>query len=60
MDIENKLDEDFLFYLSFTNGYLSRIQSPEDAEKCKVSSSSISFHIVFLIQDQETSFPLSF
>lgn len=36
MNIDNKLDEDFLFYLSFTGGYYNRIQPETDVEKCQV------------------------
>lgn len=36
MNIDNKLDEDFLFYLSFTSGYFNRVQPPTDVEKCEV------------------------
>lgn len=37
MDIENKLDEDYLFYLGFTNSFLQRIADPAELEKCYVS-----------------------
>ncbi|KAI4468961.1 hypothetical protein MML48_2g00002950 [Holotrichia oblita] len=34
-DLENKLDEDFLFYLSFTNSFLHRLPEPGDIAKCQ-------------------------
>lgn len=36
MDKENKLDEDFLFYLGFTNSFIHKLQNPEDKAKCNV------------------------
>lgn len=36
MDVENKLDEDYLFYLGFTNSFLRRLSDPVDVEKCYV------------------------
>lgn len=37
-EMENKLDEDFLFYLGFTNGYINRIAEPGEIAKCRVST----------------------
>ncbi|GJQ82431.1 hypothetical protein Trydic_g11845 [Trypoxylus dichotomus] len=34
-EIENKLDEDYLFYLSFTTSFLHRLTDPSDIIKCQ-------------------------
>lgn len=39
MEIENKLDEDFLFYLGFTNSYFNEMKDKSEAEHCKVNKS---------------------
>lgn len=36
MEIENKLDEDFLFYLGFVTNYFRNLKEQSDIEKCQV------------------------
>lgn len=36
MEIEAKLDEDFLFYLNFTNTFLKRLPDAQLEHKCRV------------------------
>lgn len=36
MEIENKLDEDFLFYLGFTTNYFHNLKEQADIDKCQV------------------------
>lgn len=36
MEIENKLDEDFLFYLGFTNSFFNQLKK-EDVDRCRVN-----------------------
>ncbi|KAK4884846.1 hypothetical protein RN001_001117 [Aquatica leii] len=35
VDIENKLDEDFLFYLGFTNTFFDQFENPDEVEHCR-------------------------
>lgn len=36
MEIENKLDEDFLFYLGFVTNYFHNLRDQADIDKCQV------------------------
>lgn len=41
MEIENKLDEDFLFYLGFISSYFHNLKDKTDIDKCQVSIAKI-------------------
>lgn len=36
MDVENKLDDDFIFYLEFANSYLNNFEDKFEADHCRV------------------------
>ena len=36
METENKLDEDFLFYLGFITSFLRQITDADEATRCRV------------------------
>lgn len=38
MELENKLDEDFLFYLGFVTNYFHNLRDKGDVDKCQVSA----------------------